>query len=256
MAVGEGIIEDFTNHYLDDRTTDYLAEVWGLWQAMSLFKNIPVDFVDEPGLLEPETLKPFKVLIVTEPDLPDAGAAALGEWVKAGGTLITVSNAGTSDQYHEPSSVLARLSGMASKRNAPAENWLYRGERFYWPSGFVPPVVKHGSLHASICPDAALCTFAARGAAGDFVAAGGDVAPRPGVPPAAAAPPWPPGGVLGTFSNGKPAIKTTASGTGAYIHFAWLPGISFSCGGGTCQPSSPSWKVSWNREACMVGQTA
>ena len=42
---------------------------------MSLYKNIPVDFVDEAGLLEPETLKPFKVIFVTEPDLPEAGAA-------------------------------------------------------------------------------------------------------------------------------------------------------------------------------------
>ena len=28
-------IEDFTNHYMDDRTTDYLAEVWGLYQGPS-----------------------------------------------------------------------------------------------------------------------------------------------------------------------------------------------------------------------------
>ena len=57
------------------------------------------------GLLEPDTIKPFKVIFVTEPDLPSAGATALGEWVKAGGTLITVSNAGTHDQYHEASTV-------------------------------------------------------------------------------------------------------------------------------------------------------
>ena len=34
-------IEDFTNHYLDDRTTDYLAGVWGLFQALTIHKNIP-----------------------------------------------------------------------------------------------------------------------------------------------------------------------------------------------------------------------
>ena len=232
VVAGGRIIEDFTNHYLDDRTTDYLAEVWGLWRAMALFKNIPVDFVDEAGLLEPNTLKPFKVLFITEPDLPTAGAAALGRWVRAGGTLITVSNAGTSDQYHEPSSVLAKLSGMASKRDAPAKGGLYQGERFYWPSGFVPPLVKNGTLDQSLCPNATLCKFGARGAAGDFIAVE-DVGPllSPQTPLS------PPGGVLGTFSNGKPAIKQTVSGKGAYIHFAWLPGISFSCGGGTYQPS-------------------
>jgi hypothetical protein len=221
-VVAGGIIEDFTNHYLDDRTTDYLAEVWGLWQAMSLFKNIPVDFIDEAGLLEPETLKSFKVLFITEPDLPSAGAAALGAWVQAGGTLITVSNAGTSDQYHEPSDVLAKLSGMASKRNAPVEGGLYHGERFYWPSGFVPPIVKNGTLDKTLCSNATLCKFAARGAAGDFVAVVDANMPSSGGTQ-----------VLGTYENGKPAIQSTVSGKGAYIHFAWLPGISFSCGGGT-----------------------
>ena len=93
---------------MDDRTTDYLAEIWGLFQALSLYKNIPVDFIDEAGLLEVETLKPFKVIFATVPDLPSAGASALGAWVKAGGTLVTVSNTGSHDEYHEPSTVLAR----------------------------------------------------------------------------------------------------------------------------------------------------
>ena len=118
-------LEDFTNHYLNDRTVDYMAEVWGLFQALSLYKNIPVDFIDEAGLLEPENLSHFKVIFVTTPDLPSAGAAALGEWVQSGGTLITVSNAGTHDEYHEPSTVLAKLSGMSSTRDAPTEGGLY-----------------------------------------------------------------------------------------------------------------------------------
>jgi hypothetical protein len=36
--------------------------------------------------------------------------------------------------------------------------------------------------------------------------------------------------VLASFHNGQPAIKTTKSGLGHYIHFAWLPGISYSAG--------------------------
>ena len=32
-------IMDFTNHCLDDRTTDCLAEVWGLLQALALYKS-------------------------------------------------------------------------------------------------------------------------------------------------------------------------------------------------------------------------
>ena len=50
-------------------------------------------------------------------------------------------------------------------------------------------------------------------------------APTPMPPGPTAAPE-----VLGTYEDGKPAIKTAASGKGTYIHFAWLPGISYSCG--------------------------
>ena len=235
MRVG-GIIEDFTNHNLESATTDYLAEVWGLWQAMALFKNIPVDFVDEAGLLEPETLKPFKILIVTEPDLPAAGAAALGKWVQAGGTLLTIASAGANDQYHEPSSVLATLSGMSSKRAVPvpAPDSLYQADRFYWGRGG-PTTVQNGSLDATLCPNATLCNFAVRGSAGVFVAGGAPPPPPPPVTPGTTGP-WPEGGVLGRYTNGTPCIRTTASGKGAYIHFAWQPGISFMGAGNAHQP--------------------
>ena len=224
-------IEDFTNHILDDRTTDYLAEIWGLYQALALHKNIPVDFVDEAGLLEIETLKPFKVIFATVPDLPSAGATSLGAWVKEGGTLITVSNTGSHDEYHEPSTVLARLSGMRSKRNVPAEGGLYHGGRFilsgsgYW-SGL--EAVANGTLIPSLCPNATLCSFVACGAAGEFTAVNEDGYADDESPTS--------GSVLASFHNGQPAVKTTRSGMGHYIHFAWLPGISYSAGAGAGNP--------------------
>ena len=58
---------------------------------------------------------------------------------------------------------------MASKRDVPAEGGLYRGERFYWPSGFQPFAVKNGSFAPSLCPNATLCKFVAKGTAGDFL---------------------------------------------------------------------------------------
>ena len=66
-------------------TTDYLAEVWGLWQAIALYKNIPVDFVDEAGLLEPETLKPFKVR-----DLPCSVRREGGQSLVIGGSSLVI----------------------------------------------------------------------------------------------------------------------------------------------------------------------
>ena len=56
----------------------------------------------EAGLLDAAALSAFKVLFLTEPDLPLAGGAALLKWVSAGGTLVTVAGAGQFDEYDEP----------------------------------------------------------------------------------------------------------------------------------------------------------
>ena len=47
-----------------------------------------------------------KVLFLTEPNLPAAGAAALAGWVASGGTLVTVSNAAHLDEYNTPDRAL------------------------------------------------------------------------------------------------------------------------------------------------------
>ena len=44
----------------------------------------------------------FRVLYLTEPDLPLAGSKALLAWVQAGGVLVTVAGAGALDEYDEP----------------------------------------------------------------------------------------------------------------------------------------------------------
>ena len=144
---------------------------------------------------------------------------------------------------------------MSSKRNVPAPGGLYHGGRYYL-SGSGPwsglEAVANGTVIASLCPNATLCKFVACGAAGEFTAVGEDddesrhvqQLTRTPTTPAPQAPPAPPpvaGGVLASFQNGKPAIKTTKSGLGHYIHFAWLPGISYSAGagagGGTTEPA-------------------
>jgi hypothetical protein len=76
-----------------------------LFRTLAEVLNLGVDFVDEDELLLPTSLAKFKVLYVTEPDLPLAGGAALVAWVKSGGTLITVAGAGQFDEYDEPTAV-------------------------------------------------------------------------------------------------------------------------------------------------------
>ena len=55
--------------------------------------NIPVDFLDEDALEEPGVLSQYKMILLTEPDVPAKGLAGLLDWAKAGGMLVTVSGA-------------------------------------------------------------------------------------------------------------------------------------------------------------------
>ena len=97
-------IMDCTNHCMQCGP-DYLREVYMLYRLLAEILNRQVDFMDEDELLVPASLAKFKVLYVTEPDLPLAGGAALVAWVKSGGKLITVTGAGQFDEYDEPSAV-------------------------------------------------------------------------------------------------------------------------------------------------------
>ena len=72
--------------------------------------NIPVDFIEEEDL-SPSGLAPYRVVYVTEPDIPEEFQKELGTWVEGGGTLIAISNAGAMDRYDEPSTILSGLRG-------------------------------------------------------------------------------------------------------------------------------------------------
>ena len=46
--------------------------MYGIYEALALHRNVPVDFIDEEGLLEPHALSAHRLIFVTEPDLPAA----------------------------------------------------------------------------------------------------------------------------------------------------------------------------------------
>jgi hypothetical protein len=77
-----------------------MAEVFDLYLALQ-HANIPVEFIDEDDL-SPQGLKPYRVLYVTEPNIPVEGQQGIVDWVRVGGTLATVSGAGQADRYDEP----------------------------------------------------------------------------------------------------------------------------------------------------------
>ncbi|MBF0532953.1 MAG: putative Ig domain-containing protein [Candidatus Omnitrophica bacterium] len=104
--------DNISTDYWDEglAVNNYLGEVYNLYFALE-HKSVLVDFVDEDDLT-PAGLAKYKVLYVTEPDIPEEGQAGIKDWVKAGGTLAMVPQAGTKDRYHEPCSLLKNVTGM------------------------------------------------------------------------------------------------------------------------------------------------
>lgn len=98
-----------TNNNPNGQSLDYMMEEFDEYLALQL-SDIPADFVSEDELTD-GTLSKYKVLYVTEPDVPSEGQQAIALWVKNGGTLAMVPGAAQGDRYDEPASVLAALAG-------------------------------------------------------------------------------------------------------------------------------------------------
>ena len=180
-------IQDATNNHLNRSTVDYMAEVFDLYLALQ-HDNIPVDFVEEDDL-SVTGLKPYRVLYVTEPDVPEENQRGLIEWVKAGGILVTVSGAATRDRYDEPCRWIDEASGVTE---APRKRLLIQQTRRL--------------------PDLGT----GQGTQGTFTVVGVRskmTADRKHVE--------------ATFDDGSPAVVNCPVGKGRRIHFAWMPGLAY-----------------------------
>jgi hypothetical protein len=103
-------IVDATNTNPDRNTTDYMAEIFGLYLGLQ-HANQPIDWVDEDALT-PEGLAPLKTLYITAPAIPAEAFAPLLAWVEAGGTLAATSAALTRDRYNQPDPSFWKRAGL------------------------------------------------------------------------------------------------------------------------------------------------
>ncbi|MGD0090470.1 MAG: beta-galactosidase trimerization domain-containing protein [Planctomycetota bacterium] len=179
-------VVDATNVVPFTSTTDYMGEVYCLHRVCQRL-NVPVDFIEEEDLTA-ERLKSYKVLYVTEPNVPAEGQKGIAEWVKAGGTLVTTDNAAVRDRYNEPCTVLADALEI-------------------WPQGRAP-------LNVAKVPQLKPAATV-KGTRGSIVAKGvrGAVAKHSGV-------------VLDAFEDGAAAVVERVVGQGRALHFAFLPASS------------------------------
>lgn len=181
-------ISDATNNYLNGGTVDYMAEVYDLYVALQ-HADIPADFVEE-GDLSPAKLAGYKVLYVTEPNIPAEDQRGLLAWVKGGGVVVMVSGAGAADAYNDPSDMLAKGLGIGE---------LPR-ERMDIGSLFNMKETAKGSYQTG--------AFTAFGPVGKLAAA-------------------PAGGVLASFADGLPAMVQRQVEKGAVVYFTFMPGLSY-----------------------------
>ena len=135
-------------------------------------------------------LAAYKVLYVTEPNIPVEFQKGLLEWVQKGGTVVTVTGAGAADRYDDPCDVLSKGLGVAE---LPRERELVQNPG-------APKKAGKGS-----------------GKPGDFTAFGprGKLADSPK------------NGILASFSDGSPAVVELKVGDGRAVHFTWMPGFSY-----------------------------
>lgn len=193
-------------HYID-----YAAETYGWYLALATDSNIPVDFIDEDALEEPDTLSRYKLIVVTQPNIPVAGMGGLAQWVRSGGTIVTVSAAGIADEYDEPNDTLNELIGV---REDPRNRIVLLSEIDVNIGQPYPLPQQNGTATLG----SSSLRFSAQAAVGKLT----PLLPDDGVT-----------GVenLAIFDNGSPAITSNSGvrsvGMGRAIHFAWLPGLSY-----------------------------
>jgi len=203
-------IEDETNGNMDGRTTEYMAEVHGLFAVLAQSYDFPVDFMDEDDAANVTHLSNYHVVFVTQPSVPAESQSALQKYAAAGGTVVLSRGAAMLDRYGQPLVVLG--DGIDTVKPSPTAI----GSVWSLPNTdngtFTKPATPTESAAVLAAPP---LTFAAYGQVGR------------------AAPTLPKGSsVLAHFADGTPAAVETLGKEGAgVIRLLWNPGLSWDHSG-------------------------
>ena len=187
-AAKTGEMVDGTNNHLNARTVDYMAEVFDLYVALQ-HANVPIDFVEEDDL-SPKGLASYKVLYVTEPDVPAEFQKGLVEWARLGGTVVTVTGAAACDRYDDPCGIVSEGLGIAE---VPRERMI------------IPTADAIKESGKGVSPKGEFTAFGPRGVLKTVPAEG----------------------VTVSFGDGAPAVIERKVGAGRAVHFTWMPGLSY-----------------------------
>jgi len=182
-----------------DSNTDYAnsggAGKRALYLAI-LNQHLPLDVLSEADTQD-GTIGQYNVLYLTDRHVSQAASQQIAAWVQAGGRLFATAGAGMYDENNGANTTLRALLGVTETAfETPADSQV----------GFekqdLPFAVPADQVTAS---GGAFPVF---GAVSRFTAAGDTT-------------------VLGTFSDGSPAVTQRAAGAGQVIYCGFLPGLSY-----------------------------
>ena len=63
-----------------EQTMTYQADQFGLYLALAVHSNVPVDFLDEDALLDPTVTGGYSVIFITQPNVPKTALVAVTAW--------------------------------------------------------------------------------------------------------------------------------------------------------------------------------
>jgi hypothetical protein len=122
-----GIAQDMAGHapfgptFRKARLHHHLERL-GLWTALT-FLGVSPDLMIEEDLTA-KGLQDYRVLVVVGDCLPREAAATLEKWVRQGGVLLAVANAGRYDPYHEANPAFQSLFGLDIRRTEEQATFL------------------------------------------------------------------------------------------------------------------------------------
>jgi len=162
--------------------------------------QIAVDFVSEDDVIS-HRADGYRLIYVTQEYLHSKAVSALRQWVEKGGTLVALCGGGFLDEFNRPNPDAASLYGV--KRQS-----IYKDTRFD---------VFH--FKQDLPPYKPLDTVAWR--RGEEEMSGVPVILwKQSITPGD-------GHVIGTYSDGKPAVIEKAHGRGKVVLFGFMPGLAY-----------------------------
>lgn len=102
----------------------HMLERRGLYLAL-VHEQYLVDMLTEEDV-ESGRLNEYRILFSADPCISDAAAKGIGEWVRAGGTLVGTCAAGSRNEFGEAATELAKVFGIESNLNVERQPGEYR----------------------------------------------------------------------------------------------------------------------------------